>query len=250
MQLLWGTESVPANGAEITNNTRVVSFSIRGEPLEYETEYHVRAYLEDLTEQSQQGVSDRERKFRKALQQPMQDLVLKQDDGRDSSAALKSKDTLTGVRITNIEAPEATNGEWVVRRTIAFTAVARYAVGNPLNSILSYTETVEVTGTGGPDRRWRFPVNAPGIRQELTPFSLVTCVQSGEAVGFARRPNKPPALFPAYAVHPRAAYRISTPRNWGWNNQADTGHAISWLYVMERGDGPIVAFPVLPAWVR
>jgi hypothetical protein len=174
-----------------------------------------------------------------------QDFALFTDSGKISSAAILVKDTASGTRVVNVSTPEAQGGEFVNRRTMDFTVVGEYHVRGAENALLSWTETLIIVGNGKARRVWRFPINAPAIRQTIAPNSLVRAVQQGSAVGYLKRPKKPKPLFPNYLVNEAVQEVITAPRY--MNADFDTiGHAVQWSYTFERGDGPLVGLPTLP----
>ncbi len=195
---------------------------------------------------SQDDVSRKEAAFRAALLVPNQDFVLTTDTGKVSSAAILSKDTASGTRVVSISTPEAKGAEFVTRRTIGFTVTAEYHVANTANAVVSWQEAITIVGNGGPRRSWRFPINAPPVRQTLTPYSLVRMTQTGQAVGYQARPIKPNPLYPQYIVNDAIQTTIASPERFG---NGFVNWPIQWAYTFERGDGPLVGLPLLPPGV-
>lgn len=245
MQAKWGTSAMPVNGAEVTSQMSVVEATDWGMPLRYQMAYTVRVWFDGV---GQLALTKSENDFRAALLKRDQDFVLFTDSGAQSSCKLLVKDTASGTRVTSISTPEAQGGEFVTRRTIAFTVVAEYDVTDSKNAVVSWQETVTVIGNGGPRRSWRFPVNAPAVRQIVAPYSLVRATQSGQAVGYKVRPRKPLPLFPDYVVNEAESLTVVTPRYMGVGREP-VDWPVSWSYTFERGDGPLVGLPRLPPGV-
>lgn len=243
MQAWWGDTPMPVNGADVTSTLAVVDSTQAGRPLRYVVAYNVTTWLDGT---GQADLSQKELAFRAALLQPKKNFILKTDAGGASSAAIYTDRTATGTRVVSISTPVAQGAEFVNRRTISFTVTAEYDVADAANAVVSWTETVSIQGTGGPRRAWRFPINAPAVRQVLTPNSLVVVTQQGQAVGYLKRPPKPAYLFPAYLVYDQPVTTIGTPTYLG---NEFVNWPIAWAYRFERGDGPLVGAPALPPGV-
>lgn len=244
MRAYWGDTPMPVNGAEVTSQMTVVESTQWGRPLRYQVAYSVTVVLDGS---GQADLSAKELAFRAALMRPDQNFVLKTDAGKNSSAAILVRDTANGTRVVQISAPQAQGAEFVTRRTITFTVVGEYHVRDAQNAVVSWRETLTIQGTGGPRRVWRFPINAPAIRQTVTPFSLVVATQQGEAVGYLKRPPKPLPLFPAYLVHDAVGLTLAAPTYIGGSTYVD--FPVGWSYRFERGDGPLIGAPSLPPGV-
>lgn len=239
MQASWGNFAFPTNAAKVTNRT-IAEMSPQGLPLRYITTYDVEAFLIGV---SQTDLSQQEATLRVALSKPKQDFILKTDTGQISSSAIISKATMSGTRVRNIDFRDATDAEYVNRRTVTFSVDAIYLIANAANAVISWRQSIRIVGTGGPRRSWRFPVNAPSIRQQLTPFSLITATQSGEAVGHTRAPTPPFPIWPGYIVDESVDEGESSPENLG---QSYINYPVTWSYRFERGDGPLIGSPGLP----
>lgn len=244
MQAKWGKTALPVNGAEVTSQFTVAEATDWGAPLRYAAVYNVTVYLDGS---GQADLSKKEAALRAALAVQNQDFVLLTDDGKASSAAVLAAQTASGTRVIAVGAPEAQGAEFVTRRTVTFTVAAEFHVAGAERAVVSWRESLTVIGNGGPSCRWRFPVNAPAIRQVVSPTSLVRALQQGQAVGYLRRPPAPPPLFPAYLVNESPVYRAETPRPMGGGAPIDW--PVSWSYTFERGDGPLVGALALPPGV-
>lgn len=239
MRLYWGTYAFGTNAVEVTNKTRAV-ISPQGLPLRYETDYDCTAVIDGT---SQADLSKKENALRAALAVPYQDFVLKTDTGAPSSSAVFNKDTLSGTRVTRVEFNEAKDGEYVNRRTASFTVSAVYLIKSAANAVLVWRETVTIQGNGGPLVRWRYPVNGPGIPNQISPFSPVIATQSGQAVGHTRRAPRALPIWRQYLLNETDTKGSDSPELLGL---AMVNWPVSWNYRFERGNGPLVGFAGLP----
>lgn len=240
MQLYWGGYGFPVNACEVTSTTRT-EFSAFGRPLRYRVAYDVVAVVDGS---GQDDLTSVEIALRTALATPYQDLVLRTDTGRVSSASILNRSSVTGCRVVaGPDFREAQGAEFVTRRTASFTVEAEYLIPGTANAVVNFTETVSIQGNGGPDRFWRFPLNAVPIRQQLTPYSLVRATQSGMAVGHTKRPTRPDPIWPQFVVNPADNKSFDQPESKG---QAYLNWPIHWSYTFEVGGLPLVGFPNLP----
>lgn len=243
MQAWWGSFAFGVNAAEVTNDTQA-TISPQGLPLRYTSTYFVKAVIDGT---SQSDLSNKEAALRIALARPKQDFILRTDSGAASSAAIISQATMSGTRVRGIKFEEAQGGEFVNRRTVRFVIDAEYLIANAANAIVSWTETVRITGTGGPRMVWRYPINAAGVLQEVSPFSPVMATQSGQAIGHTRRPNAPAPLWPwPILKNESVTLGSNAPEFLG---QAYINFGIDWSYSFERGDGPLFGVAGLPPGV-
>lgn len=238
MQLWWGSYALPVNGADVTTQVTAVAYSAAGNPIRYGQTVAVVAWLDG---EGQAALAAKEAALRAALARPHQDLLWRLDSGALSPVSMADVGSLSGNRV--VTGPtfqnEARDGEYVTQRTARFEVYAEYGVANSQAAVTRWSELVTVTGDGGPDRRWRFPLNARPVRVVVSPFSLVTAVQSGEGFGHLVRPNPPPPLFPAYLVRNRSSTGRIAPTPVG---RGSVNPGTRWSYVFEA-DGPLVGNP-------
>ena len=74
--------------------------------------------------------------------------VFKHDDGSQSAHTLDSASAIGGVRVVETSFPKGDQAEYATQRTFSVTLEADYPVSG--GSLLSFQETVEIVGTGGP----------------------------------------------------------------------------------------------------
>jgi hypothetical protein len=243
VQLKYGSYAFAVNGCEVTTRTSVIR-SDTGRPIRYKVVVNVKAYIDGS---GQADLTLKENQLRAVLAQPYGDLKLLQDSGADSSSALVSNNSITGVVIT--DGPhfgEAQGAEFINRRTAEFTGEAEYVINNSAAAVISFQEEVSIIGTGGPITNWRLAVNARPVEQVVYPFSTVRVLQVGTAVGHMIRPTAPPPFW-SYPIEKVERRRITagSARRVGPGLLALIQPSVSWQYEYES-DRPLVALPNIP----
>lgn len=234
-----------ANGAEVTSRTGVIQTSY-GRPVALEVYIDVKGYLEAS---GQAALTLMENAIRLAFASGYGDLTLRQDSGANSGMALISNSCISGVRI--IDGPtfdEAQGAEYVNRRTVKFTGMARVTIRGTENAIMSFEETISIQGTvGDPVINWRHAVNASPIPQVVYPSSTMKVIQSGRAVGHIVRPNPAVPIWGTTPPEQRGQRRIvqEAGRRVGPGAGAIVEPAVSWTYVFEDSR-PLIALPSIP----
>jgi hypothetical protein len=240
MRLWYGSYAFPTNAVEVTSSSRT-EFSSFGRPVRYVVTYDCSGVVDG---EGQAELTRAEDALRAALLTPYQDLMLKTDSGGNSSAGMISKNSLSGVRlVSGPDFREAQGAEFVTRRTFSFSMQAEYMIRGAENAVISWTETVSITGNGGPRRNWRFPLNTTPIRQEVTKYSLVRATQSGSAVGHTKRPTRPLPIWPLLMVNEADTKSYEDPESKG---QAYINWPVRWSYQFEVGGQQLAGFPNLP----
>lgn len=244
MQLFWGSDAFPNNAAEVTSAYTLVTADWGNIPLRYDAVFDIRVVIDGA---GQAALSALEIAWRQRLAVKDRDLIFKTDAGGISSASILVRETMSGTRVRAIRFSEAMGAEFVTRRTMQFQVTATYKVKDAANAIVAWQESIVITGNSGPDTQWRFPINAPAIREVVTFQSLVRASQSGFAIGHSARPNRPPAIWPAYLVNPEDTIGLDTPK---WAGREYYDFPVRWSYSFQRGDGPLVGLPSMPPGVR
>lgn len=167
------------------------------------------------------------------------DLVWKK--GGTTMHQLISDSTLTGTRVTVMpHFPQNGNGELTTYRTYAMTVEADLnftAIDLDMPEILKYEESINITGTGGPQYGFLPSILGKYQKQQLTETSPITIVQSGMKVGLGAYPTPNLPLWPDDEhVARRQINQAGTRRR----NGVDIEFPIHWNYTFERSD----AFPV------
>lgn len=150
--------------------------------------------------------------LRALLSEPYQDIVLLADDGSATDTKLLNSNSISGVRVLELDFPEQYGGaEYATLRSFSFTAQAEYLAGG--DDTVRYSESVTVVGTGGPRFEMRVPVSGPPVKQILSTHTPVRATQSGEWTGLLKYPSNAPApLWGAHEQEDRRVLRRLTPR--------------------------------------
>jgi hypothetical protein len=240
MQLLWGSRfSFPENGVAIGSRTRLVT-SDAGRPVRYVTRVSCSGWLEGLT---QAALSAQEQSLRTALLVPYQDLKFLSDSGAVMAVSLLNSQTLSGVRV--VDGPHFsgdTGAEYATLRKFEFEVEAEYQVPGTDNAVVSFTESVTITGDGGPVKRIRVPINTTTlVRQQISPASVVRATQSGTAVGLTKKPTPPLPIWPKFYLGDQKSIQERGPEPLG---RGFVNYAVSWSYQFEA-DQPLLGSPNL-----
>lgn len=125
-----------------------------------------------------------------------QDLVLHHTDGSYSSHYLTLAQATGGIRVTGIAFPEWKGGQYATGRTYQITVEGLFP--NTAAEYLSYAETLQFTGNGGPRYAYLETINGAPQRQQVSAQTLYQATQSGSAIGKGVYPVFPAPLWPAY----------------------------------------------------
>ncbi len=241
MQLRWGTYAFPVNGCDLTSRTRLVT-SDSGRPVRYVTRVDVEGELEG---DGQAALSAQEAALRAALLINYVDLAFRSDSGGVTAVSLLNSASLSGVRVVDGPIFAGSDGaEYATLRRFSFTVEAEFVIANAANAVLSFTETLSITGDGGPDTILRIPINVPLlVRQQISPRTPVFATQTGRAVGHTKYPPVPGPLWPRPTLQgKRTQINRENPRQLGL---ACVEYPVSWSYQYES-DVPLVGVPGLP----
>lgn len=208
MRLRVGSTLFDANSTDVRRRVSAV-LSDRGKPLRYTHTITVRGCLEG---DSQAALVAASRALQTALLTPYQDIVFLDDTGAATDSALLNGTSISGVRVVDLDFPNDYGGaEYATLRSFAFTAVADYLAGP--DDTVRYSESVVVTGTGGPVFRMRTPISGPPVKQMISTHSPVRATQSGEWVGLLKWPPIAPApLWRDHELLEQRVLRKLTPR--------------------------------------
>ena len=241
-QLFLGTKAFDVNGCSMGYHTTDVR-SESGRPLRWLIQFAVECKMlgsgsADLTKKEEQAKT--------ALQQPFVDIKLVDSVSGPVGISIFDAKTLSGVMLTEgpTFADSGEPGEYVTFRTLRFAGEAQMVIPGQALQLVSYQESISVTGNGGPVRKWRIPINAQPIRQTIAPGSIIQTVQAGKAVqhtgGFPKAP--PPLYGRQYLVNEMEAVRQiqPTPVGKGWVN-----YGVEWSYMYETIAVPR-GMPALP----
>lgn len=226
MRLRYGSYLFPANATTVAADIRS-ALSDRGKILRRTHTLTVEGTIDGDTPAE---CAAAEVALRAALSESYQDLVFLLDDGTPSPTALYNGTSISGVRILGVSFNNTYGGaEYATLRSFAFTAVADYLAGP--DDTVRYSESVVVTGTGGPVFRMRTPISGPPVKQMISTHSPVRATQSGEWVGLLKWPPIAPApLWGAHELPEQRVLRKLTPRVGAGGFYE---YPIAWVYSFE-----------------
>lgn len=162
------------------------------------------------------------------------DAILYLPDGTTSYHALRSRDTLGGVRSGFVFYPDGDGVEYVNGRRWSLELSADYGpngLGSGDNSLLSFNETVTITGNGGPEFVVRTTRNTKPIKQVVSQSTPYSATQSGTAVGYGAYPQVPPPIWPEALINPSSAITKTSPQQQGSGSGAFlSSYQLSWNY--------------------
>ena len=165
-----------------------------------------------------------------ALASDGHDLTLYQTDGATATPhVITSANTLSGTRVLRVAWPEATGPEYANRRTMTVEFEAESQVSGKADDLVSFTETVRITGTGGPRYAIIETVEGSPQRYQVAQKTMVRATQSGSATGRTGYPSPPDPIWSNYELQDRRSI-IDAP-----TYQADGGtyYTRSWSYEFE-----------------
>ncbi len=141
---------------------------------------------------------------------------------------LNSGDCVTGTKVLNHSFPQGGPEQFATTRSVAFTLQATY--DTPEDDLVSWTEEIEIIGTGGP----KFFV----VDTAFGPIAIYTSIataqyysQVGEAVGYLHYPDPPGPCDPAGEFQDRRRIGRKGGRNLGNGLRFFTR---KWSYFMGR----------------
>jgi hypothetical protein len=170
------------------------------------------------------------------------DLVFYLDDGVTATAhTLYSAQTLSGTRVTKLPSfPQGGGAEYSTYRSYTIEVEADVPLRTD-NLILSYEETTETEGTGGPTIVYIPVAVGPWVRQQTSEMSTTKLTQSGRATGlYGYPPPNPPLLPESLLIHHAARISQNSPR---LRVNKYYEYPISWTYPFQS-NVPIAAVPL------
>lgn len=138
--------------------------------------------------------------------------------------------------------PVGDGTEFAGMRTISFTITATYPVVDLSRTLVSFSETLQLRGSGAPPKRIRIGMRASALQYPRV-ASVCTAVQSGTAVGAISRPMwaVPKPLWPG-ADHD-SDQDVITQASGQRQGEGLTNFAVSWSYSFSRPGKPFVGVP-------
>lgn len=242
MLLKYGPFSLGDNSTDLQTSIQA-SLDDFGRPTSYVHTISAQGVLEA---DGQAACATAEAALRAALSVPYLDLVLYTDAGLATPTKLINSTSLSGVRVISLDFDNRRGGaEYATLRSWSAVFQAEYLFLPSLGAgevLLSLSETVSVTGTGGPVLRWRPAINGPPVRQQVSPFSVVRATQSGTATGLLGYPTPALPLWPSAELFDERTVTRRSPERTG---RGLSKFAVTWAYSFEA-NGPLVGLPVVP----
>lgn len=168
-----------------------------------------------------------------------QDFTFRHDDGSLSSHYLSNSTALGGVRVIDRNFPKGDQAEYASGRTFTVSLEADYPIAD--GELMSFQETLQITGTGGPRTEVIEVLNGPPQKQTVNQQTKVTAVQRGSAIGFTNYPFSfvPGPIAPADEKEDRRPIELVSPTA---QNGAFVNFGLKWTYFFEF-TGPFTATP-------
>lgn len=162
-----------------------------------------------------------------------QDFSFRHDDGSLSSHYLSSSTALGGVRVIDRNFPKGDQAEYASGRTFTVSLEADYPIAD--GELMSFQETVEITGTGGPRTVVIEVLNGPPQEQTVNQRTKVTMTQRGSAVGYTAYPinDVPGPISPNGEKFDRRQRSLVSPTS---QNGAFINWGVNWGYFFEFTD--------------
>ncbi len=152
-------------------------------------------------------------------------------DGVVTHTLLNSSNCISGVGVVNRSFPRGDGAEFATKRTFSITLQATYDTSE--TDLVSWTESIETIGTGGPKFLVVETIGGP-VAVYTTLNSAQYYHQTGVAVGYVNYPNPPgPVNVPGEFLDRRRITHISG-RNMGSQLRFFT---TKWSYFMGRDIG-------------
>jgi hypothetical protein len=188
-----------------------------------------------------------------AYSQNGKNAILFLSDGTTKSAhQLLTQYAIGGVRVAQpVQFPKSDPGEYATGRSYQLALEADFGFdegdgannGQGQNTILQWSETLSITGDGGPKFVIRETLNTAPIAMQTRRVTKCRATQSGTAVGLTGYPPVPPPIWPQWLIHDEKTVVRSTPQQTGSGSQAQrTEYPVSWSYQFES-TGPLQGYP-------
>lgn len=158
-------------------------------------------------------------------------LILYESDGTTPTGhGMTSSSMVGGVKVSGPSFPSGKGPEYATYREYTITAEGKYE--SDTHEILSFGETISVSGTGGAKFIMLTPLDGAPIKQTIASKTPVVISQSGSAVGRSGYPTPP---NPVSAINEHKDTRNIQKKN--PERQADgtyKNYEITWQYTMEK----------------
>jgi hypothetical protein len=153
---------------------------------------------------------------------------LKLLDGATATAhSLLNASCTGGTKVKAVRFPKGEGPEYATYRE--FEVIIEGSVRST-SGVTSYTESITIEGTGGPEFVIRIPLQGQPIKQVINAATPMRVLQSGRSLSDAGYPTPPSPVLPAAEhVLQRSVTRI-LPR---YYNGSYVDYGVQWSYVME-----------------
>lgn len=155
--------------------------------------------------------------------------ALYHNDGSISAHALLANTCIGGTRVTRLDFPKGTPGEYATIRSYHIT-VEGEQWANEAQDVLEFSESLSSEG-GLPLWQWSQPIEGDPVAFQLTETDVYRVTQSGRAVGRLTWPDPPAPIFSGSNV--KLMQNTITRENPTRDRWTYNGYSISWTYVME-----------------
>jgi hypothetical protein len=230
MYAKYGSFIHGANTVDILLHSTGASYSDRGEPMILTVSLELEVLIIGVgatTTLLQDSIRTQMNALTNAYSVDGLDFAFYHDDGTLSAHYLTSSGSLTGVRVMKRPSWKSEQGGYATGRTATIQLEAQYK-GDA--DILAWQETLQFVGTGGPMRKWIHVLTGAPQRQIIYQRTTQKIIQSGSAIGFLKRPPRPPPLFPGFEHEDQQRLNPGSPK---WNGQAFTHWPQAWEYTFE-----------------
>jgi hypothetical protein len=234
MYFKYGNYSHDANTVTLTSVTRRAILSPRGRRLFMRERLQLSGTLFASTQATIKSAID---DLEAAYADDGKDAGLYHDDGTVSSHFLDSSASLGGVRVVSGPGyPRGDGAEYATGRDFTIILEADFPSGEQL---ISFQETLRISGTGGPRFTIVEVLNGPPQPQLVQQRTSVVATQNGRAVGLSAYPFPSPPIFPVFELQDRREISMGSPT---LNNNAYVNWPVSWVYHF-HSPGPLSAQP-------
>lgn len=170
------------------------------------------------------------------------DLILLLPNGSQSTHKLLNRNTLGGTHVVQPPSfPEGRGAEGATYRTFALTVEAELPVSGSQFALISFEESLSMSG-GGPAYGHLEPLVGAPIKQLLKQQTTYRVTQQGSAVGYRLYPTPPGPIWPGALVRAPDIQRRG-PRRHGSGGNTDYSHfTTTWVYQFEAA-GALVGVP-------
>ena len=186
-------------------------------------------------ELSASEVSGRMAAMRDAYKEDYQDCGFLLPDGSLSSHYMKSNDqfNLSGNRVVYRSWDQELPTELANTRSFSIGISSLWR--DSYDNIISWTESTEKTGTGGPIERIRTTWNGTPYKYRVANRSKVVHVQQGEVVSFDDWVTPPEPYWPEEELQHLRVIQQSSPKHHGFPGYSKPTHfVLRYKYIFER----------------